>query len=140
MDVKISTQNFDIIDSGCVIVPNGQYLDFEFENLKFKISFIEEEQDGESPLVGRISAQTVNMGTDNAYYGITFYNQNQANFSSINDLINPATIDNKSLYLKFCIKAINRNNRQSDKIFFYTWLLSKEPATQITNNTTQSND
>lgn len=138
MEVKISTQNYDVIDSGCIIVPNGQILEFEFGNLRFKISFIEEDQNGEAPLQGRISARTENEGTPDAYYGIVFYNQNQADFSSMNDLINPATIDNKSLYLKFCIQSINRKKLQSDKIFFYTWLLSKEPATQIINNTTQN--
>lgn len=137
MEVKISTQNYDVIDSGCIIVPNGQILEFEFGNLRFKISFIEEDQNGEAPLQGRISARTENEGTTDAYYGIVFYNQNQADFSSMNDLINPATINNKSLYLKFCIQSINRNNNQSDKILFYTWFLSKEPATQIISNTTQ---
>lgn len=138
MEINIHTQNYEVIDSGCIIVPNGQILEFEFRGLRFKISFIEEEQNGESPLQGRINAKTENEGTQDAYYRIIFYNQNQANFSSMNDLINPATIDNKSLYLKFCIQSINRRNRQSDKIFFYTWFLSKEPATQIINNTTQN--
>ena len=136
MNVTISTQNYEVIDSGCIIVPNGQHLEFEFQDLRFKIFFIEEEQNGESPLQGRISARTENAGTPDAYYGIKFYNQNQADFSSMSDMINPATIKNKSLYLKFCIQSINRNNNQSDKIFFYTWFLSKEPATQIISNTT----
>ena len=106
-------------------------------NLRFKISFIEEDQNGEAPLQGRISARTENEGTPDAYYGIVFYNQNQADFSSMNDLINPATINNKSLYLKFCIQSINRNNNQSDKIFFYTWYLGKEEISQINNNVPQ---
>ena len=137
MEVKISTQNYDVIDSGCIIVPNGQILEFKFENLRFKVSFIEEDQNGEIPLQGRIAARTENDGTPDVYYGIVFYNQNQADFSSMSDMINPATINNKSLYLKFCIQSINRNNNQSDKIFFYTWYLGKEEISQINNNVPQ---
>ena len=140
MEVTISTEHYDVIDSGCVIIPGGQILEFKIKDLRFKVSFMDEEQVGDTPLEGRILARTENENTADAYYGIVFYNLNKAEFSSISDMINPATIENKSLYLKFCIQSINRKKEQSDKIFFYTWLLSKEPATQITNNTIQSND
>lgn len=128
--VTISTEHYDIISSGSVVLQMGEYLEFQVMNLRFRIAFAEssDEQDG------RIQRTIVNDGTPDAYMLITFYNQHKAFFSSVSSLSSVATIEGKHLYLKFSIQAINNIDDNSDKIFFYTWYLDKVKASQPTTN------
>lgn len=128
--VKLSTENYDIVDSGSVVLHKGEALIFDIVNLKFQIRFIEnkDEQDG------KIQRTIINEGTKDAYMQITFYNQHKAFFSSVSSLASMATLDNRHLYLKFSIQAINNNEEGSDKIFFYTWYLDKISSIQSTTN------
>ena len=41
-NVTISTEHYDIISSGSVVLQKGEYLDFQIGNLKFRIEFIDE--------------------------------------------------------------------------------------------------
>lgn len=128
--VKLLTGNYDIIDSGCVVLQMGEYLEFRIVNLRFRIVFAES-SDGQE---GRIQQTVENQGSPDAYMLITFYNQHKAFFSSVSSLSSVATIDGKHLYLKFSIQAINNVNDNSDKIFFYTWYLDKVKESQPTTN------
>lgn len=130
MNVKISTQNYDIISTGSAIVQMGEYIEFEINGLKFQVVFV----DNEAEENGRIQTVIENEGTPNAFLKITFFNQNKAFFSSVSQLSSLAIIKNKHLYLKFSIQAINNREGGSDKIFFYTWYLDKEASTQPTVN------
>ena len=38
-NVTISTEHYDIISSGSVVLQKGEYLDFQIGNLKFRIEF-----------------------------------------------------------------------------------------------------
>ena len=128
--VKLSTENYDIIDSGSVVLQMGEYLEFEISDLKFQIRFIDDKNEQD----GKIQKEIINQDTQEAYMRITFYNQQKAFFSSVSTLASMATLGDKRLYLKFSIQAINNNEDGSDKIFFYTWYLDKIPATQTTTN------
>ncbi len=129
-DVTISTEHYDIISSGNVVLQMGEYLEFQIMNLRFRIVFAESSDEQE----GRIQQTVENQGSPDAYMLITFYNQHKAFFSSVSSLSSVATIDGKHLYLKFSIQAINNVNDNSDKIFFYTWYLDKAIASQPTTN------
>lgn len=137
MDIKISTQNYDIINTGCAIVQMGEYIEFEINNLKFRIVFIEEDGAQNN---GHIATRIEQAETQNAYLGIYIYNQKNAFFSSIPNLLNVATIENKTLFLKFSIQSINEREGNSDKILFYSWYLNKMENSQniIPNNMPQS--
>lgn len=130
MNVKISTKNYDIINTGCVIVQMGEYLEFEINGLLFRIVFVDNEAEED----GKIQTVIENEGTRNAFLKITFFNQHKAFFSSVSNLSSLAIINKKHLYLKFCIQPINNKEGSSDKIFFYTWYLDKEASTQPTVN------
>ena len=127
---RLSTENYDIIDSGSVVLHRGECLICEIEDLKFQIRFI----DDEDVPNGKIQKEIINSGLQEAFMRITFYNQHKAFFSSVSTLVSMATLWDKHLYLKFSIQAINNNDDGSDKIFFYTWYLDKFPATQTTTN------
>lgn len=137
MNVKISTGNYDIISTGSVVLQMGEYLEFQIENLKFRVEFIDE------PIVegvsreGRITTGVENAGTDNAYFRIALYNQDSAFFSSTPDFVNVASFDGKPLKLKFSTQPINNRQSSSDKVFFYTWYLGKDASMQTTDNVPQ---
>ena len=135
--VELSTENYDIIDSGSVVLQMGEFLEFQISNLKFRIEFIEEKPDGDKPLEGRIVTGVENKETESAYYKIAFYNQASAYFSSTPEFAQLATVDGRPLRLKFSIHSINERENSSDKIFFYTWYLGKEASIQTNNNVPQ---
>ena len=135
--VRHSTENYDIIDSGSVVLQMGEHLDFDIENLKFRIEFIDETPNGDTPLETKVISGVENSGTDKAYYRIAFYNQTSAFFASTANFGQLAVIAGKPLKLKFCIQAINVLDNKSDKVFFYTWYLGKEEIGQLTNNVPQ---
>lgn len=132
--VKLSTKNYDILDSGSVVLHMGEYLEFEIAGLKFRVEFIDEPAKDGDAREGRISTSVENTDPDNTYYRIALYNQDVAFFSSTPDFVNPATIDGRQLKLKFSTQPINNRNGSSDKIFFYTWYLAKEVTIQTTDN------
>ena len=135
--VNLSTENYDIISTGSVVLQLGEYLEFEIENLKFRIEFIDETPNGDTPLETKVISGVENCGTNNAYYRIAFYNQTSAFFASTANFGQLAIIAGKPLKLKFCIQAINVLENKSDKVFFYTWYLGKEEVGQLTNNVPQ---
>lgn len=135
--VNLSTENYDIISTGSVVLQLGEYLEFEIADLKFRVEFIDEKPEGDAPLEGRIDSGVMNKGTDEAYYRIAFYNQTSAFFASTSDFAHLAVIDGKPLKLKFSIQSINPRENSSDKIFFYTWYLGKNASTQTINNIPQ---
>lgn len=137
MSVNISTENYDIIGTGSVVLQMGEYLEFQIENLKFRIEFIDEPITEGVTREGRISTGVENAGTDNAYFRIALYNQDSAFFSSTPDFVNAASIDGLPLRLKFSIQPINNRSGSSDKIFFYTWYLGKVASMQTNNNVPQ---
>lgn len=129
-NVTISTEHYDIVSSGCVVLQKGEYLEFQIERLRFRIVFTESSDEKE----GRIQSSIENEGSPDAYMLITFYNQQKAFFSSVSSLSSMATIGGKNLYLKFSIQSINNVDDNSDKIFFYSWYLDKAKASQPTTN------
>ena len=130
----ISTENYEIINTGSVVLQMGEYLEFKISNLKFRVVFINEELHDETPLEGRLVFAVENPNTEDAYYKMAFYNQSNAFLASISDFTHMGTIDGKPLKLKFSIQAINKRENGSDIIFFYTWYLAKEISTDMTNN------
>lgn len=136
MTVNISTENYDIINSGSVVLHMGEYIEFQIQNLKFRVLFIDECPTEGAMLESRITAGVEGQGAD-AYYKIILYNQHKAFFSSMPNFMDVATLEGKPLRLKFCILPINNRENSSDKIVFYSWYLGKEASMQTTNNVPQ---
>lgn len=123
---RINIGNFEIISSGSLIIPNSEFIEFLFDNLKFKIIFETEKDDKGNLTQGHYSVNIEKEETTQLeYLKITMFNQNNSFFSSTNSMIPVATLKNRKLFLKFCINSINTqgNGEKEDKIFFYTWFL-----------------
>lgn len=123
---RINIGNFEIISSGSLIIPNSEFIEFLFDNLKFKIIFETEKDDKGNLTQGHYAVNIEKEETTQLeYLKITMFNQNNSFFSSSNSMIPVATLKNRKLFLKFCINSINtqENGEKEDKIFFYTWFL-----------------
>lgn len=135
--VELSTDNYDIIDSGSVVLQMGEILQFQIADLKFRVEFIDEKPNGDTPLETKVISGVENADTEKAYYKIAFYNQTSAFFSSTANFAQLAVIDGKPLKFKFSIQSINGRDNSSDKIFFYSWYLGKTESDKIINNVPQ---
>lgn len=125
---KINVGNYEVISSGTVIVPNTEFLEFLFDNLRFKIIFETEKDDNGNLTQGHYTLSVEkDEVTQSEFLKITMFNQNKSFFSSSNTMIPVATLKNRKLLLKFCINSINTQDKEDkeDKIFFYTWFLEK---------------
>lgn len=125
---QINVGNYEVISSGAVIVPNTEFLEFLFDNLRFKIIFETEKDDNGNLTQGHYTLSVEkDEVTQSEFLKITMFNQNKSFFSSSNTMIPVATLKNRKLLLKFCINSINTQDKEDkeDKIFFYTWFLEK---------------
>lgn len=125
---KIFIGEYEVLSSGSLIVPLSKNIEFIFDNLKFRIVFETEKDDSGNLTQGHF---TINVEKDEEsgldFLKITMYNQNKSFFSSSNSMSQVATLNQRKLYLKFCINSINTqsNKDKEDKIFYYTWFLEK---------------
>lgn len=125
---QINVGNYEVISSGAVIVPDTEFLEFLFDNLRFKIIFETEKDDNGNQTQGHYTLSVEkDEVTQSEFLEITMFNQNNSFFSSTKTMIPVATLKNRKLLLKFCINSINTQDKEDkeDKIFFYTWFLEK---------------
>lgn len=122
MSFSISTQTYDILESGTVIVPYKEFVDFKIENLCFRFIFEENEKDGDKL---KESYFRVSKDDSEDCLKITIVNIRNSINATNTKISNLATIKGKDLYVKFCINAINANDDSCDYMFSYTWYLSK---------------
>ena len=77
-NIKISTDHYEVVDSGCVIVPFGESLFFDLPgNLKFKIVF--EKNPDESQTSGSYKSTIINNGS---MLQLTIYNTSNVSFGT----------------------------------------------------------
>lgn len=133
MDIKLSTERYDIISTGSVIIPANDYVEFEFEGLRFRFNMVQNNEGAQS---GRIQT---NIETDDRGQCliITLVNFSSSFFATPSEPLRLATINNRNLFLKFSLMSINPTEFGPDGLLFYTWMLSKEM--NIINQNTEGN-
>lgn len=122
MDIKIQVDDFEIINSGSIIVENRQVTNFNFKDngldLNFKVKFTDDENISESKYEININKEEnyLEINIINTGYGLNMGNKN---------MIPLATISNRQLYFKFMVSSI-QNGDDKDNLFNYTWYLKNE--------------
>ena len=58
-NIEISTTNSCIIDSGTIIVPEGEYIEFKIQNLRYRFSFNFDESSTEGSIAGKIQDEGI---------------------------------------------------------------------------------
>lgn len=121
MNIELSTTNYQIIQSGTIIVPNEEFLEFKIENLYFRFLF--ENNVTENQKV-KESSYKLAISEDNKRLDIKLINMSDTINATNTEIMNVASIKGKQLFLKFCVTSINKNNQHCDYLFSYTWYLS----------------
>ncbi len=117
IDVEKNTNNSCIIDSGSIIIQNGDYVDFKILNLKYRVIF-RNEYDNIIP-----SVETKIDKKDDNFMSVILYNQENSTFSGSYKKMHLGNFGDKKLWFLYSVLAINkRNEKESDKILFYTWM------------------
>ena len=126
MEVKLSTEGYEILSSGSVIVPANEYVQFEIEGLKFRILFVQESEDENAPVQISKTVETNQNGQD--CLTILISNLQKAFFSSTRQSMQVATIGDRALSVRFSIVSVNRIEElgSEDKLLFYTWYLAND--------------
>lgn len=130
MEVIKKTKSHEIIDTGCVIIPYGEYLEFQIRNLKFRVVFEEEMTE---PTESKIEIGVKGSG-ESSYMEILLYNQNQSYFSGLNEMLELATIDDRKVLLLFRVQSISNSSNREHKIFYYTWFHENVIDSNASNN------
>lgn len=125
MDVKISTEHYDIIDSGSVIIPSGQNIEFKINELRFKIIFpqvVNESEEQQNSI-----EQMVKSDKEGEYLEISIVNLRSAFFATARQLMHLAKLEGRKLFFKFSIVSVNSSeNNEEDKVLFYSWYQEKQ--------------
>ena len=122
MEMKLSTERFDIISSGSVIIPSNDYVEFAIENLRFRFNMIQNRSDSAQ---GKYQTN-IERDEKGECLVISLINFSSSFFATPNQELRLAHLHNKALWLRFSITSINRSSNGFDGLLFYTWMLSKE--------------
>lgn len=122
--MKIETGKYEVLETGSVIVPNGEFVEFEIENLHFRFNFIDEIDSSVGDSNKGVTATLVNEGVSQ-YLSIDVRNYNSL-FTSPSKLLEVGTVEGKSLSVMFSVVVISGANRYQVRVFHYTWYKSKE--------------
>lgn len=121
-NISLETTNYNVLNSGCVIVPNGEEIQFNIDNLQFRFTFIEELDENGSPKKSYLKLKE----HDGKSLCISLINMNDSTNAVNTNMINIGNIKGMDLFLKFCITSINQQESGCDFFMAYTWYLKKK--------------
>ena len=126
MDVKLSTEGYEILSSGSVIVPSNEYVQFEINGMRFRFSFIQESTEDNAEVHITKTVETDQSGQK--CLTILISNVKDSFFGSLRRSMPVASIEGRPLNVRFSILSINKEEEANteDKILFYTWYLSND--------------
>lgn len=121
MDIVLSTERFVIISSGSVIIPANDFVEFEIERLRFRVSMVENRSDP-----ARKYQTNLESDEKGKCMVISLINFSESFFATPHEELRVARLNGKGLFLKFSLTAINKSGEGYDGLLFYTWMLTKE--------------
>lgn len=117
MEFKIFTSDYEVIANGNVVFPFDSYVEFNIKNLKYRISF-KNDDTNESHYVGHVK----DKDTPNAYMDITFYNIPDMTFAIPTNNIELGALDGKKIFFRFSVSIIHHSDNTDDILLVYNWL------------------
>lgn len=121
--MNIQNDRYDIINTGSVIIPKNDYIEFSFENLNFRIICKEEKNEDGTFSDTRYKTRLVKDDSGNILYlELCIYNVTSNGFSATEDMLGLGFLSNRSLRLNFAISRISNGTY----LLAYTWYLFKE--------------
>lgn len=120
MTPEISYNNdYTVIESGSAIISTDDFLEFKYENLRFRFLFQTEEN---SKSTIHIRKQTDEAGQ--TYMAIVFVNTLLNNFSSFCPPVAIANFNGKEMRVMFALDTLVGEDFKYKRLS-YTWLLQK---------------
>lgn len=122
MKIEISTSNYIILDSGSIIIPESEYVEFKMKDLRFRFTFAQDEtlqKEGKSKVTGEVSEDA-----EGNLFNMTVYNFTGL-FASPTQMMNVAQIEGNQISVRFSIVELPTSEAQPTRIFHYTWYQSK---------------
>lgn len=117
-----STEHFDIIDSGSVIIKQEEHLIFKVENMTFDFIFTKDATIKKEP--GKFHLEVDNQNPNKL--NITLYDVDESFFGApTNNMLELGSVNNQPLLVSFAFQPINKNCETRHFVLFYTWFLKK---------------
>lgn len=125
MDIIVKTSTREVICSGSLILPHGDYIEFVIRNLRFRLSFDYHNDEGRS----FVQPQVVHAeNSQESYMEIRAFNFDNIWMRTFTTPILLAQQDGRALSLGLLISSVNRrdnsdnpNQQIEDKYVSYTW-------------------
>jgi hypothetical protein len=127
-EIKISTEKFEIISTGSVIIPANDYVEFAIENLRFRFNMIQNTNEAQ----GKFQTNIEHDDKGDCLV-ISLVNFSSSFFATPKQELRLAHLNNRDLYLKFSVISINKSGNCFDGLMFYTWMLTKQENDTIFN-------
>lgn len=126
MDFLVRTGNCEVIASGNVIVPNGDYVEFLIRNLRFRLSFQIDPNETHS----YVNIRRVPPEGSTEYMELLAFNFDGSIIKTVTTPIHVAYLDGRKLSLRMSVSSIRKqqdNNNSGylmeDKLVIYSWCL-----------------
>lgn len=126
MDILVRTGNCEVIASGNVIVPNGDYVEFLIRNLRFRLSFQMDPRETHS----YVNIRRVPPEGSTEYMELLAFNFDGSIINTVTTPIHVAFLDGRKLSLRMSVSSIRKHqgnsdsgNLMEDKLVFYSWCL-----------------
>ena len=118
-----STSTYDILESGSVVLPKNEYLEFEIEGLRYRFTFsdnLNDENKGQTRITGALLQEGGKQ-----YLSLNVINYNDL-FSTPVQPIEMGILNGKQLFVYFSVVALPGNDNGKTRVLYYTWYQTKE--------------
>ena len=131
--MKKSTNSYDILESGSVVLPYNEYLEFDIEGLRYRFTF-SDDLEGENKGKTRVTGALVQDG-ESKFLSLNVINYNSL-FSTPAQPIEMGILGGRKLYVYFSIVSMTGDNPGKTRVLYYTWYQLKE----VSNGTATSQE
>ena len=121
--MKKSTSTYNILESGSVVLPENEYLEFEIEGLRYRFSF-SDDQEGDNKGQTRVTGALVQEG-EGQFLSLNVINYN-ALFSTPAQPLEMGILNGKKLFVYFSIVTLSGAEKGKTRVLYYTWYQTKE--------------
>lgn len=119
MNVHLTTGKYEIVETGSVIIPSDDYIQFAFEGLRFRFLFnssVDVPDKTKTEVVG-----TIKEDDEGKYLEIEVKNYNDM-FASPMHKLHVGKVQGNELYVDFSIVSLTSNgDTVTNRIMLYSW-------------------
>lgn len=123
MDVKIQTQNWEIIDSGSIFLDEG-FIEFIIEGLTFRLIIKDSPEEGSDKTNPYVNYEVEEID-GNRIMVIRAYNYSSNELTTLTKSINIAKIKGRNLRFRFASSRVKSEDETYDYLIHYCWYLAK---------------